>query len=94
MVTFKTLKQNLKKDVSDLPVLKVVLLGDTATQFFGNRAERYCDRKGYDLNLFETEYNQMEIWESYKSRRITIENILICNTGNTHGAAYTKTRFR
>ena len=31
--TFSELKRNLKKDVSSLPILKVALLGDTATQF-------------------------------------------------------------
>lgn len=30
---FKTLKNNLKKDISMLPSIKVALLGDTATQF-------------------------------------------------------------
>jgi len=60
MKSFKDLKHNLKLDAASLPELKVSLVGDTATQFLAAaiRGEGY-DR-GYKINLFEAEFNQVE----------------------------------
>lgn len=60
MITFKELKRNLKKDVSALPTIKVSLLGDTATQFLATAIKGEGIERGYNINLFEAEYNQVE----------------------------------
>lgn len=60
MHTFKELKRNLKKDVSKLPTLKVSLLGDTATQFLAVAIRGEGIERGYNIDLFEGEYNQVE----------------------------------
>jgi FkbH-like protein len=60
MKLFKTLKQNLKKDVSSLPVFKVSLLGDTSTQFLAVAIKGEGIERGYNIDLFEAEYNQVE----------------------------------
>jgi len=57
---FKQLKRNLKRDTSALPVIKVALLGDTATQFLATALRGVAIERGYNLDLFEAEYNQVE----------------------------------
>lgn len=60
MKIFKELKRNLKKDVYDLPTLKVSLLGDTSTQFLAVAIKGEGIERGYNIDLFEAEYNQVE----------------------------------
>lgn len=57
---FKQLKRNLKKDASSLPELKLALVGDTATQFLAMALRGEGFERGYNLELFEAEYNQVE----------------------------------
>jgi len=57
---FLQLKSNLKKDFSALKKIKVALLGDTATQFL-NQAIRGCGYdKGFNLDIFEADFDQVE----------------------------------
>lgn len=58
--SFKELKRNLKQDASSLPELKVSLVGDTATQFLATAIKGEGFERGYNINLFEAEYNQVE----------------------------------
>ena len=60
MKFFKELKRNLKQDVSNLTTLKVSLLGDTATQFLATAIKGEGIERGYNIDLFEAEYNQVE----------------------------------
>lgn len=60
MLTFKELRHNLKRDVKNFPVLKVSLLGDTATQFLATAIRGEGIDRGYNIDLFEAEYNQVE----------------------------------
>ena len=60
MISFKELKRNLKKDVSNLPTIKVSLLGDSATQFLATGIKGMGIERGYNTDLFEAEYNQVE----------------------------------
>lgn len=60
MKSFKELKRNLKQDASSLPELKVSLVGDTATQFLATAIKGEGFERGYNINLFEAEYNQVE----------------------------------
>ena len=60
MHTFKELKRNLKKDTSALQTIKVSLLGDSATQFLAVAIRGEGIERGYNIDLFEAEYNQVE----------------------------------
>lgn len=60
MIEFKQLKRNLKKDVSQLPKLKVSLLGDSATQLLATAIRGVGIERGYDIELYEAAYNQVE----------------------------------
>lgn len=44
----------------DFPVKKVALLGDTATQFLATAIQGMGIERGYNINLWEAEYNQVE----------------------------------
>lgn len=60
MKSFKEIKRNLKQDLSGLPAIKVALVGDTATQFFATAIKGTGVERGYNIDLFEAEYNQVE----------------------------------
>ena len=60
MIDFRQLKKNLKKDLSHMPVIKVSLLGDSATQFLATAIKGMGVERGYNIDLFEAEYNQVE----------------------------------
>ena len=60
MISFKELKKNLKKSATMLPVVNVALVGDTATQFLATAIKGWGVEKGYRIDLFEAEYNQVE----------------------------------
>jgi FkbH-like protein len=57
---FKTLKRLLKSDLSAMPVVKVSLLGDTATQFLATAIRGTGVERGYNIDLYEAEYDQVE----------------------------------
>lgn len=60
MESFKKLKRNLKENVTGMPIIKVSLLGDTATQFLATAIKGMGVERGYNINLWEAEYNQVE----------------------------------
>ena len=60
MLTFSELKKNLKKDKSFLQSIKIALLGDSATQFLATAIKGEGYERGYNVDLFEAEYNQVE----------------------------------
>ena len=60
MTEFKQIKRLLKQDISNLPEIKVALLGDTATQFLATAIKGIGVERDYNVNLFEAEYNQVE----------------------------------
>lgn len=60
MNTFKELKKNLKKEITGLSSIKLALVGDTATQFLATAIRGMGVERGYNINLFEAEYNQVE----------------------------------
>lgn len=60
MISFGALKKNLRKDMASLPCLKVALLGDTATQFLAVALKGMGYERGYCLEVWESEYNQVE----------------------------------
>ncbi len=60
MKSFKEIKRNLKQDLSEYPTIKVALVGDTATQFLATAIKGMGVERGYNITLFEAEYNQVE----------------------------------
>lgn len=60
MVDFKTLKRSLKKDYKELPQERVALLGDSATQLLAVAIKGMGIERGFNLNLFESDFNQIE----------------------------------
>lgn len=60
MISFKELKRNLKHDLTEYPQVKVSLVGDTATQFLATAIKGMGVERGYNIDLFEAEYSQVE----------------------------------
>ena len=58
--TLKELKRNLKENLTRLPSTKVALLGDNATQLFGIALKGEGVERGFNIELFEANYNQVE----------------------------------
>jgi len=60
MKTFSQLKKNLKQDFTGLKTIKVALLGDSATQFLVQAIRATGYEAGYDLQIWEADFNQIE----------------------------------
>lgn len=60
MISLIELKKRLKRINPELPQVKVALVGDTATQLLGTAICGMGVERGYNIDLFEAEYNQVE----------------------------------
>ena len=60
MPTFNELKKNLKKDFSSHKKIKVALLGDTATQFLKQAIRGTGFEQGFNIDIWEANFNQIE----------------------------------
>ena len=60
MKVFSQLKKNLKQDFTSLKSIKIALLGDTATQFLQQALRGTGYDQGYDLQIWEADFNQIE----------------------------------
>jgi FkbH-like protein len=60
MSTFAELKKNLKKDFTGLTPLKVALLGDSATQLLVQALRGAGYTEGFDMQVWEADFNQVE----------------------------------
>lgn len=60
MVTLKELKRSLKSEINGLPEIKLAIVGDTATQLLCTAIRGMGVRCGYNVSLFEAEFNQVE----------------------------------
>lgn len=58
--SFIELKKALKKDTASLPKTKVALVGDSATQMLCTAIRGTAITKGYNFEIFEADYNQVE----------------------------------
>ena len=61
MKDFAQLKKNLKKDFSELPKIKMAILGDSATQFLSQAIRGQGFDSGFDLQIWESDFNQIEL---------------------------------
>jgi len=57
---FTDLKKNLKKDFSKLQIVKLAMLGDSATQLLTQAIKGYGYEVGINFEIFEADYNQIE----------------------------------
>src|SRR5262249_39416941 len=57
---FNDLKRNLGKDFSALPVRRVALLGDSATQFLAKAIKAYGYGEKINLEIFEADFDQVD----------------------------------
>lgn len=60
MNSLKDLKKALKEDLSSRPSFKLTVVGDTATQLLCTAIRGAGALCGYNIDLFEAEYNQVE----------------------------------
>ena len=60
MHTFKELKKNLRREQLPPKACRVALVGDTATQLLATALRGEAIGRGFDVELFEAEYNQIE----------------------------------
>ncbi len=60
MYSLKELRKILKRDTRSLQTISVSVLGDTATQFLATAIRGMGMVRGYNIDLFEAEYNQVE----------------------------------
>jgi FkbH-like protein len=60
MKDFFQLKKNLKKDFSNLNVIKLAVLGDTATQFLTQALKGLGYDNNLNLEIWEADFNQIE----------------------------------
>lgn len=60
MKDFSQLKKNLKQDFSNLKMLKIAVLGDTATQFLIQALRGLGYDNGFNLEIWEADFNQIE----------------------------------
>ena len=60
MLSLNQLKRILKSDISGLSKIKVAVIGDTATQLLCTAIRGMGVERGYNIDLFEAEYNQVE----------------------------------
>ena len=56
---FNLLKKNLKKDFTNLPAIKIAVLGDSATQLLCQALKGYGYTQGTHFNIWEADYNQI-----------------------------------
>src|ERR1700730_10553819 len=60
MKVFSQLRKNLKNGFSNLKPVKIALLGDTATQFLSVALRGTGFDLGFDLKIWEADFNQVE----------------------------------
>jgi len=60
MKNFSQLKKNLKNDFSNLKKNKIAILGDSATQFLTQAIRGTGFDAGFDLDIWEADFNQIE----------------------------------
>ena len=60
MHTYKQLKKYCREMETSLNAPRLALVGDTSTQFLATALRGEAISRGYDVNLFEAEYNQVE----------------------------------
>lgn len=59
--SFNYLKKNLKKNTANLPIIKLAILADTASQMLVTAIKGYGIEQGVFFDVFEADYNQIDL---------------------------------
>ena len=90
-MNFKDYKKLLKEDLSDLPAVKLFLVGDSATQFLSTAIRGAGAFRGFNIDLFEAEYNQVErqfLDPSSELYRFDAEFVVVFQSTHKLGCTY------
>ena len=60
MISLRELKSAIKNDLDSFPTLRMAVVGDTATQLLCTAIRGAGAIRGYNIELFEADYNQVE----------------------------------
>jgi predicted enzyme involved in methoxymalonyl-ACP biosynthesis len=60
VLNFKELKNNLKKDYSGFKIIKIAILGDSATQLLVQSIKGYGYTERINFEIYEADYQQIE----------------------------------
>jgi len=60
LLNFKELKNNLKKDYSGFKIIKITILGDSATQLLVHAIKGYGYNEKINFEIYEADYQQIE----------------------------------
>ena len=61
MLSFNTLRKNLKKDYSGFKVIKIALLADSASQSLCDAIKAYGFETQINFDIYEADYNQIDL---------------------------------
>src|SRR5579859_6518198 len=59
-MSFNELKRNLTKDFSSLPLRRLALLGDSATQFLAKAIKAHGYQEKINFEIFEADFDQLD----------------------------------
>ncbi len=59
-IDFNTIKKNIKNDYSGFKLLKVAILGDSATQIFAKALRGYAFESMLNVDIFDSDYDQID----------------------------------
>lgn len=60
LLSFQALKKNLRKDFNAFKLIKLAILGDSATQMYVQAIKGYGYEVGLNFEIFEADYDQIE----------------------------------
>lgn len=60
MISYNELRKKLKQNLTGYQSVKIALIGDTATQILSTAIRAMGVDRGYNIDLFEADYNQVE----------------------------------
>lgn len=91
--SFNDLKKNFKKDFTGLKPLRIAILGDSATQFLHQAIRGYGYTLGFDLHVYESDYDQISLQvcdPSSELYQFAPEYILLFQSAEKRAAAFGK----
>jgi FkbH-like protein len=83
ILEFTALKKNLKKDFTGFKVIKIAILGDSATQLLVQAIKGYGYEEKMDFNCFEADFDQIErqiLDVSSDLYRFEPEYVIVCRS--------------
>lgn len=60
IISFSKLRKSARIELPNAPIIRIALVGDTATQLLATAIKGLGVERGYNIDLFEADYNQVE----------------------------------